>query len=262
MKINTSSSSLRIINLFLGCIVFPLYSLYWCATHFSVEPLLLLYVSIVLGGLHISLFVHRAWSHRSWSPTKRWLNLYGLFIHTIGFTGSSLFWVSVHRKHHRLEDTPNDPHSPYYMSRWKIVLWPKFGVDLSYISDLLKDPDHKFFAQYYWHINVAWWILLASINPAFLSFWIAYIGAYGFKTRLINNIGHADPVNKSSTNRPIFAYLYLDGEPWHRNHSTDPSNWRIGRKWYEVDFGNYCIWTFEKLGWGNIRREKKWARSF
>lgn len=252
MKLNTRSPLFQKINILLGSILFPLYACYWCATHFNVESLLLLFIAQTLGGLHISLFVHRAWSHRSWRPTVRWLNLYGLFVHTIGFTGSSLAWVAVHRKHHRLEDTPEDPHSPYYISRWRIVFWPTFKTDYSYIGDLLKDPDHKFFAEYYWHITAAWWTLLFIISPALLSFWIAYIGAYSFKMRLINSIGHADPANKSTNNRPVFAYLYLDGEPWHDNHSKNPRDWEFGKAWYQVDFGKYCIRVFEKLGFARI----------
>jgi len=250
--------------LFFGCILFPLWTIYWCLTHFDWQSLLGLYAVVALGGLHISLFVHRAWSHRSWKP-NRLLNLYGLFMHTVGCFATSITWAMTHRKHHHLEDTPKDPHSPYFMPRWKVLLYPRIHevTEQQYGKDLVKDPDHLFFYRYYYHINIALWIAMCVIDPSLslLSFWIAVLGGYSFKQRLINSIGHADPVGKSTCNRPIWAYIYLDGEPWHDNHSKNPGNWRIGHHWWQIDVGNYCIWTFEKLGWGTITQQK-FKRSF
>ena len=223
-----------------------------------------LYWLIIAGGLWISLFVHRAWSHRSWKP-KRWLNIVGLAVHTSFFFTNSIQWCLTHRKHHHLEDTVDDPHSPYFMNRFLIVVSPKVvkGVSLEYVKDILKDSDHIFFRKHFYTWNLILWALLYIIDPSFylLGLWWAVMGGISFKMRFINSIGHADPVNKSTTNRPFWAWIYLDGEPWHRNHSTDPGNWRIGRKWYEVDFGNYCIWAFEKLGWATITQQK-FKRSF
>lgn len=250
----------------LTCVLFPIWTVYWCITHFNWGDILFLYAVIAIGGLHVSLFVHRCWSHKSWKPV-RWLNIYGLFMHTIGLFTTSLSWVMTHRKHHHLEDTPNDPHSPYYMPRWRIIFYPRLQTKGSYspeyIKDLGKDKDQLFFHDYYYHINIALWIAMCIIDPSLslLSFWIAVLGGYSFKQRLINSIGHADPVNKSTCNRPIWAYIYLDGEPWHNNHSTDPGNWKIGYHWWQVDVGKYCIWAFEKLGWGTITQQK-FKRSF
>ena len=248
--------------LLMGCIAFPAWTLYWCVTNFNWSSLLALYIMVILGGLHISLFVHRCWSHRAWKPA-RLLNLYGLFIHTIGMFTTSIGWAGTHRKHHHLEDTPRDPHSPYYMPRWKIIFYPRIGIatEQQYTKDLFNDKDHMFFYKYYYQINIALWAVLYLISPSLLGFWFACVGACGVKQRLINSIGHADPVGKSTCNRPIWAYIYLDGEPWHDNHSKDPSNWSIGYHWWQVDLGKYCIWTFEKLGWATINQQK-WKKSY
>jgi len=248
--------------LLMGCILFPAWTLYWCATNFNWQSILSVYIMMILGGLHISVFVHRCWSHKAWKPV-RLLNLYGLFIHTIGMFTTSIMWAGTHRKHHHLEDTDRDPHSPYYMPRWKIILYPRISAatEIQYTKDLFNDKDHAFFHRYYYHINITLWILLYAISPATLGFWFACVGAWGIKQRLINTIGHNDPVNKSTCNRPIWAYIYLDGEPWHDNHSKDPGNWRIGHHWWQVDLGQYCIWAFEKLGWATITQQK-WKKSY
>lgn len=237
---------------FLSYVTLPLFSMYWCATHFDFEHLFVLYIVVIIAGINISLFVHRCWSHRSWRPTKRWLQILGLLTYTIQFNGGHITWAATHRKHHRLEDTPEDPHSPYYMPRWKVVLCPKIEPDITYVKDLLQDPVHLFFFRKYWHINIAWWILLLIVNPAYLAFWFAFIGIGGLKMRLINSIGHADPANQSTNNRPIWAYIYLDGEPWHDNHSKDPREWTFSKHWWQIDLTANIIKTFERLGWAKI----------
>ena len=68
----------------LRCILLPIWTVYWYATHINFTDLFLLYLAVAIGGLHISMFAHRCWSHRAWKPSK-WLNRYGLFMHTIGF---------------------------------------------------------------------------------------------------------------------------------------------------------------------------------
>jgi stearoyl-CoA desaturase (delta-9 desaturase) len=241
---------------YINCFVFPLFLFCWTiwnlaeANYYAV---LWCFILIELSGLHISVFVHRAWTHRAWKPTKRWLNVLAIAIYTIFFNGASIGFVANHRKHHRFEDTEKDPHSPYYMSRWAILFYPRFKMDVSYVTDLLRDKDHMFFAKNYWKINLTLWAILLLINPLYLAFWFAFIGGVGLKARFINDIGHNDPVNKCSTNTLFWAIVYLDGEPWHANHHQDPRNWRLGRKWWQIDFGNYTIWAFTKLGLGKIQ---------
>ena len=239
----------------LGCIVFPIWTIYWIATHFNWADLLMLHTAVLLGGIHTTMFCHRSWSHRAWKAVRP-LNIYGLFVHTIGFFTSSIGWVAVHRKHHRLEDTAKDPHSPYFLPRWKVLLYPRVNepTEKDYAKDLMKEPDHIFFYKYYYHLNIAWWVVLYLISPSLLGFWFAYLGGYGLKQRSINTIGHADTANRGTSNRISWAYLYLNGEPWHNNHHKDPNNWKIGQHWWQIDVGSYCIWFFDKVGLGKIRR--------
>jgi len=242
----------------LRCILVPLWTVYWCFTNATLADLLLLYTAVAIGGLHISMFAHRCWSHRAWKPSK-WLNRYGLFMHTIGFFNFSSLWVMVHRWHHHTEDTPEDPHSPYYMPRWRIIFYPRIRkYRPEYIKDLVKDRDHVFFSRYFYHINIAVWIVMYAIDPSMslLGFWFAFLGAYSLKQRLINSIGHADPVNKGTCNRPIWAWIYLDGEPWHDNHSREPGNWKFYKHWWQIDVSAYCIWIFTKLGWATATQQR------
>jgi stearoyl-CoA desaturase (delta-9 desaturase) len=165
-------------------------------------------------------------------------------------------WVAVHRKHHRFEDTAQDPHSPYFVPRWRVLLYPSgITAEREYAKDLLKDTDHVFFYKYYWHLNIAWWIVLYLVSPGALAFWFAYLGGYGLKQRSTNTIGHADSIHKGASNSIGWSYLFLSGEPWHKNHHNNPTNWKLGNKWWQVDVGQYCIWFFNKVGLGKIRQQ-------
>jgi len=112
-----------------------------------------------------------------------------------------------------------------------------------------------FFYKYYYHLNIAWWVTLYLVDPSLLGFWFAYLGGYGLKQRSTNTVGHADIANKGATNRIGWAYLFLSGEPWHKNHHENPTHWRCGHRWYEIDLGGYCIWFFDKVGLAKIRQQ-------
>lgn len=233
-----------------ACIVLSLYALGWIALNYNnLAQLLLLFVAVQLAGIHISIFGHRAWTHKAWVPNK-WLNLYGLFAWTILFIASSICFVAVHRKHHRHSDTPNDPHSPYYMSFFEVVIRPLYKVDFSYIPDLVRNKEQMFFHNYYWHFNIALWALLFLVDPSYLAFWFAFLGATHFKLHLINYTAHQDKSKKSATNSLLWAFFYLEGEAWHLNHHTAPSSWNFSRAWWQFDPGAWAIklLVFLKLG--------------
>lgn len=230
-------------------ILFPIYSVYWIATHFNVENVLILYLTSFYTAMHVTLFAHRAWTHKAWQP-HRIVNLYGLLMFSLLFVGNSLGWVSVHREHHRYTDTEKDPHSPYFKSRLKIHFFSYFNsFKIQYITDLIKTKEHVFFAKYYWHINSLLFFVLFLIDPAWLSFWIAVLGINIIKMHTINSLGHKTPKvllpiedNSTSSNSLLLALININsGEAWHKNHHDDPKNWKFGKRWYEIDPPSWII---------------------
>ncbi len=235
-------------------IFFPIFLLGWIALHFELSWLIPLWAMAVFYGTHLTIFTHRAWAHRTWKPVRP-LNLLALFINTIAMGYSAAAWVADHRRHHRFSDTEQDPHSPFYWHPFKIVFFPYGDVDRTYASDLYKDPDHAWFDAHYWHINIAWYVLLGCISFTWLGFWIAVQALHRYELRLANVLNHSDKVNRRSSNSPFWAFVWLHGGYWHANHHDDPNNYRIGKTWWQVDLGNYFIWLFVKLGLGKFKRQ-------
>ena len=77
------------------------------------------------GCFGMSMTYHRLLAHNSWKAPK-W---FGTLCATLGLTGSSLAWCSVHKEHHQKVDTEKDPHSPHYMKWYEVqffsMLYPR-----------------------------------------------------------------------------------------------------------------------------------------
>ena len=225
--------------------------------HLSVIPMIIygrpvhyvvaIAVYMATGCLGMSMTYHRLLSHRSWQPPF-WFEAVGTWLGTIGLTGSSLAWSSIHRQHHIYADRKGDPHSPH--------VWPTLAAHylsmfptprLRYAKDLMRNPIHRFAHRRYWLINGMYATLVSiALGP----FGLVY--AYLFPAALLWNAGSAintinhlygyrnhDTKDQSKNN---FALGYLAwGEGWHNNHHASPSRAAFGEKWWEFDLGGCAI---------------------
>lgn len=245
-------------------LLFPFYAIYWYFGNISYSvAVVTIIVSLLMGSVN-SIFAHRAWTHKAWIPSPI-VNIVGLFLFTIMLTGPSVAWVAIHRKHHRYEDQPEDPHSPYYQS-WFGAHYMSYFANvnvLRYAPDIIRQRSHMWFAAHYWTINIVWFACLYLISPWLLSFWIAYTGLNLFKQHTVNSLLHASPwwifpINYSSGAANSFVHnliMFGNGESWHANHHNDPYNWRFGKRWYEVDLGAVIIECLIELKLGTDRHE-------
>ena len=194
------------------------------------------FLSIVV----VSAGLHRYFSHRAFKVGV-WYEYLVLILAPITGSGPVLGWVGVHRLHHRHSDTKLDPHSPEHVSRWR-VLSSTFSIPSIrpvLIKDLLHNPRVKFFYKHHTKIRIISALSCALILPPiwFLVFFVSPIiyGYLGFG--IINTFCHKDgkPINSHLAN------IFSGGEGFHKNHHEEPSNWRVGRKWYEIDPAAYFI---------------------
>ena len=207
------------------------------------------------------MFAHRSWTHKSWKASKP-LNFIGLVFFTLSLIGNSLGWVAIHREHHRFTDTKDDPHSPFFMSRWRIQFYNYYTtVKARYIIDLAKDKLHFWFYRYYWQVNILFLLLIFFVSQDFFELWIAAVGLSVFKTHTINTFGHNTPKfmlpvqGKTATNSLVLFVLNINnGEAWHLNHHDDASSYRFGAKWYQLDPSARFIEILASLKLAAIRK--------
>ena len=216
-------------------------------------------------NIGIGMSYHRQLTHRGyWTP--KWVEYAMATCATLALEGGPLFWVAVHRLHHRVTDKPGDPHSPRDGAWWSHMGWMLWGrlhnhspLLKRYVPDLQKQPFYRTLSQ--WH-----WVPVTALGHVFLFAGIAVGGlrlgvswvlwaiflrvVLGLHvTWLVNSATHLWGSRRFQTRDDSrnnwWVALLSGGEGWHNNHHAHPVSARHGMAWYELDV-NY--WGIRLLG--------------
>jgi stearoyl-CoA desaturase (delta-9 desaturase) len=189
-------------------------------------------------------------------------------------------WARVHRCHHAMVDTPEDPHSPLNFGgsrrgAW-YVLWrngPLYTAATrderlaTKYRDLTADRWDRWFFDH-GEAGLVVGIGLACAAMASLGHWLVggWIGVavgvavglvasilhamlYIFAGGAINGFGHAEATSRPNgghaRNMAILAWLTV-GEGWHRNHHAAENSPRLGYG-HQVDLGWLTICALRHL---------------
>jgi stearoyl-CoA desaturase (delta-9 desaturase) len=226
---------------------------------FTWSGLVVCLVLYLVAGFGLTMGYHRLLTHRSFQ-TPRLMEYLLAVLGSLANQGGPLQWVAVHRMHHRHSDAPGDPHSPRDGIWWAHLLWwmphvpelddrSRYG---RYITDLLRDPVHRFLQR--WHILLP--LTLAGLLFVLGQHWdgvgLSWL-VWGIFVRttllyhatwLVNSATHlwgyrSHDTRDRSTNLWWVALLSL-GEGWHNNHHAFPRSARHGLRWWELDL-TYCL---------------------
>ena len=213
------------------------------------------------GCIGMSMTYHRLLSHGSWKA-PRWFEWFGTLCATLGLTGSSLAWCSVHKEHHQKVDTEADPHSPRYMKWYEVqFLSMLYAPKIKFMKQKLKDPFHRILHNNYFPVNFSYSAFLFFLDP------FAVVYAHLFPAAIlwnsgsaVNTVGHLFgyrnfKTNDSSKNNLLLALLTW-GEGWHNNHHYRSQKYYFGTKWYEIDIAGavilFFIWTERLLSKASV----------
>lgn len=231
----SNTTKLIIVNIL--CHVVFVYAL------FTLSPIYFLYGYVwwlFVFSTSISSGYHRYGSHGSFK-THKFYEWYYQFMGIFANAGPALSWCVAHRMHHVHTDTDKDPTNPNVNGYLNVFfnLWGyKFIANRKYSKDLLRNKSIQFFYKYYFAIAILTYfaILLISVklfvvlvvSPVLFAF-------YGFG--MVNTYNHR---NGKAENK-ILTNILIPGEGWHKNHHEDGRNYKIGKKWYEIDLPAYFI---------------------
>jgi stearoyl-CoA desaturase (Delta-9 desaturase) len=248
--------------------------------HAGLAAALLLGMWFLVGGLGVSVGLHRLFSHRSFEAAPPLRVLLGV-LGAMAAQGPAVYWVSLHRMHHAASDLAGDPHSPCVSawpgaSRWRAAWQGHVGWVLRhdvpkptrYARELLADPLLRRLNRAYPLCVVAGVWLPAAVGWAALGGWQGLVfGAYwGGVLRIalghhiiwaINSWCHLagcrdHDTADASTNVAWLALLSW-GESWHNNHHARPAQARFGQGWRQPDVGWWLVQAFVVLGWARLR---------
>ena len=231
--------------------------------------LLYLLVTIHLGCVLASLYMHRYAIHRQYDmgpyaeATMKWM-------YWFLFGAVSQEFIVQHRKHHELSDGFNDPHSPRF-GYWKLLrncVIPSFfrpyaitlsDADVQRYGATVNDS----FTVRYPRVGVILFLALTVLLFGWIGFamWAFHLFAVSFLTiATITVFGHSYGyrnfnLNDLTTN-VVPLGIVCAGEELHNNHHKDSRNPNFAVKQNEFDLGFFYLSVLNKL---NIIQLKKRA---
>jgi stearoyl-CoA desaturase (delta-9 desaturase) len=236
---------------------------------------------MVFGQLGIPICYHRQLTHRSFT-TPKWLEHFFVVMALCSAQETPAKWVAWHRKHHRLSDEQEDPHSPLVSFLWAHTGWlcrpNRSMTDVwfyqKYARDILDDPFYFYLERkrtamiwiylahallYFLVAGAVAWLLMpdgaAALQMALSLFvWgVAARTVYVWHiTWSVNSLSHLfgyrnyDTSDDSRNN--WFVALITGGEGWHNNHHADQAAATVQHRWWELDLSFYFIKLLEWVG--------------
>jgi fatty-acid desaturase len=233
------------------------------------EFLALFVLFYIWHTLGITVGLHRLLSHRSFACPQA-VEYFFVLSGYLAFEGSPMWWATIHRAHHRHDDTDLDPHSPrngLFNAHfgWLLKRGYKSHVDPAiHAKDLINDPVYRFLEQGgSWHrahlltvticlgfrvilfLLFGWVPALASLLAGVVVFQVplmlnvlCHIPRLGYKTFATND----DSVNI------WWVAVFALGEGWHNNHHASPGSAKTGLRPSEFDPTWLLIALMKKLG--------------
>jgi stearoyl-CoA desaturase (delta-9 desaturase) len=215
----------------------------------------------VLSAVGVEVGFHRYFSHRAFKTRPAFRLMLGV-LGSIAGQGPVLYWVAIHRAHHRHSDTERDPHSPVPggMKRfWHAHLGWMFAPRVTDIArdapDLARDPTtlwvHKSYLPCFAFGLVVPTLIggvaagAAGALDGFL--WGGWVRMFlnHHVTWSINSVCHlvgrrAFATRDGSRNLAILALPSFGGS-WHNNHHAFPRSATNDRLWWQLDPGAWFI---------------------
>ena len=231
-----------------------------------------MYIVTTLG---VEVGFHRQFAHASFCATNS-VRLALAIAGSMAAEGPVVFWVAIHRKHHRYSDHSGDPHSPHLQGNLAFGwlrglfhahlgwLFRPLGIEWrEYAPDLLRDR-----AVFAVHCSYGYWVLVGVALPAVIGGVVhrSWAGAasgflWGGLVRIflvhhgtwsVNSLCHSfgsrsfDTRDRSTNN--VWLSLLTMGGAWHHNHHALPASATTSAKWWQIDPSWWFIAGLEAVG--------------
>jgi fatty-acid desaturase len=211
----------------------------------------------------VTVYLHRHSAHRALElhPVLKHFFRFWLWL-TTGMTTKA--WTAIHRKHHAVCETPDDPHSPQIFGLKKVLFegaelyraaakQPEIlarygkGTPDDWIERHLYTPHSARGVAVLAVLDVALFGAAGLVVWAVQMLWIPFLAA-----GVINGIGHYWGYRNfecpdAATNISPWGIL-IGGEELHNNHHTYPNSAKLSVKPWEFDIGWFWIRLFQTLG--------------
>ena len=232
------------------------------------------YVLITLIATHltiasVTLFLHRCQTHLS-------VKFHPVIAHSMRFwlwfttSMNTRAWVAIHRKHHTMVETEDDPHSPRIHGILTVLLkgaelYHKEATNQHTLETYGRGtPEDWIEKNLYTKYQTHGIVLLLVMNYILFGFWGISIWAVQmiwiplFAAGIINGGGHYFgyrnyQTDDDSTNL-INIGLLIGGEELHNNHHAFPGSAKMSAQPWEFDVGWMYIKLLQGLGLAQVKK--------
>ena len=203
---------------------------------------------IMFGKVGGEIALHRYLSHKSFE-TSYWKSRMLIVLSMFNCFGSPIAWCGVHRKHHAVPETKEDPHGGQPAWRIWTTFWEPFTIETKFVKDLIKDKWIKFIHQHYLKLLLGTYGIVALIDWRIAVFLISIPAVITFHSAgAVNVLCHKwgyrlfDTPDGSTNN--TWVNLVTLGSGLHNTHHQKPQSWNNKEKWWEIDFPAWIIKVF------------------
>lgn len=226
-------------------------------------------VSVQITIMAVTLYLHRDQTHRGVDlhPVIQHFFRFWLWL-TTGMVTKE--WVAVHRKHHALCETEDDPHSPQVLGLSKVLfegaeLYRDAAADPEMLEKYGRGtPNDWIERNLYTRHSVMGVGLMIALDlvlfgvPGIIILSLQLMSIPLFAAGVINGIGHYwgyrnFECDDAATNIVPWAFL-LGGEELHNNHHAFPSSAKFSVQRWEFDIGWLYIRCFETLKLARVKK--------
>lgn len=198
-------------------------------------------VGHIVGGISVSVGLHRYFTHAAFQTSRFWHNALA-FYSTLTVQGSALGWAAAHMTHHVHSDKDGDPHYTGISYLW-FKQYNKVRMVTWRVKHLVSDPVLAFTHRYGVLLILGWIAFLLCVG---------YLTGTGVKPLLFcylaplgssHMAGAVHQVNShrggnGARNMPYMEWLLPAAGEWmHKHHHEHPRDPKIGQKWWHLDYG-------------------------
>jgi len=209
----------------------------------------------------LSIGFHRLFAHKSFRTSRTVRLVLGL-LGTLSLQGGPVWWVAIHRLHHRYPDTDHDIHSPNQGMFWSHLGWTlvrrptfsKFAEYAPYAGTISQDSALRSLDLLEFPVQILLWGTLYAYGGWPCVLWggaVRLVFTYHC-TWLVGSAAHHWGYQRYKTRdeaRNLWWVAILTyGEGWHNNHHQAPFSARHGHAWWELDLGWLTLLLMKRFG--------------
>jgi stearoyl-CoA desaturase (delta-9 desaturase) len=215
------------------------------------------------AGLAITAGYHRYYAHRTFDCHPV-VQFFFLFFGAAAIQNSLLNWASDHRYHHVYADRDGDPYSVNRGFWWAHIGWMFFNYPenrpYKNAQDLKNNRLVMWQDRYYVPIALVSGFVVPMLIGALFGRPLAGL-VWGGAVRMVvvhhvtflinsaaHTFGHRKYDEKATAASSACLAAITFGEGYHSFHHAYAGDYRIGHRWYDIDWGKWLILSLHRMG--------------